>query len=86
MLFVFVTKMTCVVYEHTGSVSYRQCLSNHCCIYSCLVHRLEHFKLWRLKEHNVGQELGRPQHFERLETYKSVSESFKQLEIPDLCC
>lgn len=60
------------VYEHTGSLSYRQCLSNHSCIYSCLVHHLEHLKLWRLKEHNVWQELGGPQHFERLESIRNI--------------
>lgn len=51
------------------NVPYRQCVSDHACFHGWVVHRFEHLKLWRLKEHYIGQELRGPQHFEGLELY-----------------
>ena len=52
-------KLSSLLSEHVltlnlVSVSYRQCFSNNFCIYSRLVHCLEHLEVWRLEEHHVG--------------------------------
>lgn len=60
------------VYERTFSVTHCQCLRNHPCIYSRVVHCLEHLEVRRLEEHHIGQELRGPQHFERLECNRNT--------------
>lgn len=65
---------TAEMWQRTAGVSHRERLGHDLGLYCRVVHGLQNLELRRLEEDHVGQELWRPQHFERLSGNEEKSE------------